>query len=390
MRLGLYVDAPYRRDGDRVLTNFETYPFLQFGCEVGTHFDELVLFGREAPEGAGVEHALPGHPRLALLPWYTDLASLGGVARALTGTARGLWRGLDEVDVVWAFGPHPFSLLLAVLALVRRRRVVLGVRQDTMTYFRHRLRSKRAAALLGPLWIMDALWRLLARRVPTAVVGDVVEGKYGGPRPGVLRMTVSLVRSEQVADEPPRTEVRAEPQLLTVGRLDWEKNPVVAVEALARLSADGGPRARLTWVGTGRLKDDVRAAAERLGVSDRVDLPGFVPIGPELLARYRDADLFVHVAVTEGTPQVLLEALSTGLPIVATDVGGVATALEDGAAGLLVAPRDPEALAAAVQRALADDEGRLARARRGLAIAREHAMDVEAARVARWIRRTRA
>jgi glycosyltransferase involved in cell wall biosynthesis len=203
-------------------------------------------------------------------------------------------------------------------------------------------------------------------------------------------MTVSLVRSEQVADEPPRTEVRAEPQLLTVGRLDWEKNPVVAVEALARLSADGGPRARLTWVGTGRLKDDVRAAAERLGVSDRVDLPGFVPIGPELLARYRDADLFVHVAVTEGTPQVLLEALSTGLPIVATDVGGVATALEDGAAGLLVAPRDPEALAAAVQRALADDEGRLARARRGLAIAREHAMDVEAARVARWIRRTRA
>jgi hypothetical protein len=173
MRLGLYVDAPYRRDGDRVLTNFETYPFLQFGCEVGTHFDELVLFGREAPEGAGVEHALPGHPRLALLPWYTDLASLGGVARALTGTARGLWRGLDEVDVVWAFGPHPFSLLLAVLALVRRRRVVLGVRQDTMTYFRHRLRSKRAAALLGPLWIMDALWRLLARRVPTAVVGDV-------------------------------------------------------------------------------------------------------------------------------------------------------------------------------------------------------------------------
>ena len=72
--------------------------------------------------------------------------------------------------------------------------------------------------------------------------------------------------------------------------------------------------------------------------------PGFIPYGDELLGHYREAHAFVHVALTEGVPQVLYEAMGSGLPIVATDVGGISAALAGGERGLLVPPRNPGAL----------------------------------------------
>jgi hypothetical protein len=77
------------------------------------------------------------------LPDYGSLRRLPAVARAAVRTTGAFWRGLAEVDVVWAFGPQPFELLLVTLGLLRRKRVVLGVRQDTPAYFRARLPSAR-------------------------------------------------------------------------------------------------------------------------------------------------------------------------------------------------------------------------------------------------------
>jgi phenylacetate-CoA ligase len=133
------------------------------------------------------------------------------------------------------------------------------------------------------------------------------------------------------------------------------------------------------------MSEVVRQRAEELGIAGALELAGFVAPGEALLARYHAADLLVHVAVTEGLPQVLLEAFATGTPVVATAVGGVPATLEHGAAGWLVPPRDLDALVKAIRTAAGDEEERRRRARRGLAIAREHALEPEAARVARWL-----
>lgn len=389
MRLGIYVDGSFRRAPDgTLLSDGESGPFLRFGREVGRQFDELVLFGRSAPEGAAAEHPVPDSQavRLAELPYYANLARLGAVVRAVGSTARGLWRGLDDVDVVWAFGPHPFALLLALFAIVRRRRVVLGVRQDTMAYFRSRLRSPKQSVLLAPLAVLDALWRLLARFVPVTVVGTALERAYGGPRPGVLSMTVSLVPRASVAAAPRDGEPSEVVELLTVGRVEPEKAPELAVEALARLNHGGDRVWRLTWVGTGKLEAAARTAADERGIGDRLDLAGYVPFGEPLLERYRAADVFVHVAVTEGTPQVIVEALGTATPVVATDVGGVSAALDGGAAGLLVPPGDAAALERAIRATVADPAARRARVERGLELARGRTLEAQAGRVAEWLR----
>src|ERR671934_31119 len=104
----------------------------------------------------------------------------------------------------------------------------------------------------------------------------------------------------------------------------------VELEALHRLDAEQPGRFRLTWAGRGDLEEEVRATASELGLDERLELAGYVPFGPRLLELYRSAHVFVHVSVTEGVPQVLVEALASGTVVVATEVGGVADLLDGG------------------------------------------------------------
>ncbi|HSC90989.1 MAG TPA: glycosyltransferase [Gaiellaceae bacterium] len=382
-RLGVYVDTAYEQAEGGLAADPVDASFLLFVLEVGRHFDGVVLFGRLAPEadGEGRFVPLPTDAALVALPHYPDLRRLGAVARAAAGTIRAFWRALDDVDVVWAFGPHPFALTLVALARLRAKRVALGVRQDSIGYFRSRLPGRAWKPLLGGVYVLDVAFRLLARRFPTAVVGEEIARRYGGG-PTVAPMAVSLVRAADVVATPPAKDWGGTVELLTVGRLEPEKNPLLLVEALARLERLRPGRYRLTWLGSGRLREAVRGRADALGIGPLVELPGHVPFGAGLLERYRAAHVFVHVSLTEGVPQVLLEALAAGTAVVATDVGGVASALDRGRAGLLVPPADADALADAITR-IDDDEtlrGRLVA--RGLELARLRTLERESERVA--------
>jgi glycosyltransferase involved in cell wall biosynthesis len=390
-RLGVYQDGPFHPldtpEGRRIAPDPVDAPFLRFVNEVGEQYGSLVVFARTVEGGeADPRLLMPAGVRVVDLPDYGNLRRLPAVARASLHTSVAFWRGLDDVDTVWAFGPHPFELLLVLLATMRRRRVVLGVRQDTPAYFHSRLPSARWKPVLAGVRALDGLNRLLARRLPATVVGEAAAGRYASRRGRVLAMAPSLVAAADVVPSPPEHDWRGEIGLFTVGRIDAEKNPLLLVEALAALERERPGRYRLRWAGVGPLADDVRRCADELGVGDRLELLGYVPFGPPLLELYRGAHALVHVSLTEGVPQVLVEALASGTPIVATDVGGVGSALEDGRAGLLVPPADLEALTAAVLKLSDDAELRVRLVARGLELARERTLEAEAGRVATFLR----
>ena len=388
-RLGVYQDGPFRvlrsENGVRAAPDPVDAPFLRFAAEVAGHFDGFVVFARVVGStDADDRLLLPEDVEVVELPDFGGLRRLVRLTGAAIGTTRAFWRGVGRVDVVWTFGPHPLELLLVGVARLRRRRVVLGVRQDSPRYFRARMPSRRWKPLLGAILALDGLHRLLARRVPAVVVGGENARRYARGR--VLAMMPSLVRESDVVSAPAERDWSGEVALLTVGRIDAEKNPFLVVETLAELNRRRPGRFRLRWVGVGPLAEEVGRRAAEAGVGDRLELPGYVPFGPELLERYRGAHAVVHVSLTEGVPQVLTEALASGTPIVATDVGGVAAALEEGKAGLLVPPDDKEALVDAVLRLADEPEVRARLVDRGLELARERTLEAEAERVAAFIR----
>jgi glycosyltransferase involved in cell wall biosynthesis len=389
-RLGIYIDGLYylveAPDGPHIATDAADFPFLTFACAVGSKFDSTLLFGRVRRTTASARLLLPDGITLVGLPYYDSLLQLAQVARAIPGTVRGFWRGLSRVDAIWVFGPHPFAFLLLGLALLRGKRVVLGVRQDTVAYYRERLPNPRWKPALLVVQVWDAGFRGLARIMKTTVVGNELARRYGGERPSLLPMSISPVRDVDVVSSPLERDWNGTINLLTVGRIDREKNPLLLVEAVAALEQEHPGRYRLAWAGTGPLEDAVRRRAAELGVSERIELFGFVPFGPELLDRYRKAHVFVHVSFTEGVPAVLIEALASGTAIVATAVGGVAAALGHGRAGILVPPANLDALVSALLNIANDQELRDRLVTHGLELARQYTLDVQTASIARFIK----
>ena len=145
--------------------------------------------------------------------------------------------------------------------------------------------------------------------------------------------------------------------ILTVGRMSSEKGHADLLSAIAILDRTPEvPNFRLIMVGDGQEEDNLRRQAASLGIEKRVTMTGF----QWRVAPYHAiATVFALPSRSEGSPNAVLEAMAAGLPIAATNVGGVPEILEDDVTSLLVPEQNPQTLAEALLRLLRSEELRL-------------------------------
>ncbi len=379
MRLAVYTDYEYRSDGER---RYGQRAFVVFLEKMREQVEHLVLVGRLDPEPGTSHYPLHEDTELVGLPHYESLAKPVSVVRSVVLSLVLFWRMLDNVDVVWVLGPYPHSVALALMTILRRRKLVLGVRQDMPAYVRSRRPGKRWMHRSADA--LEAVWRLLARRYPVVVVGPELELNYRHAH-SVHETPVSLVSEQDLVTVEDALERPYEGELtvLTVGRLDAEKNPLLLADILAHLIA-GERDWRLVVCGDGPMRQELQARLAEVGALDRVDLRGYVPIDGGLLDLYRESHAFLHVSWTEGFPQVLIEAFASGLPAVATAVGGVPAAVGD--AALLIPPGDASAAATELERIAADPDLRRRLVQEGLARARQATLEVASRGVVEFLR----
>jgi glycosyltransferase involved in cell wall biosynthesis len=149
--------------------------------------------------------------------------------------------------------------------------------------------------------------------------------------------------------------------MVSAARFEPQKNPLGLIAAFAR-ALPRLPASYLIMAGEGSLLGECRALAARLGVSDRVYLPGLCRDVAQLLSA---CDIFVLASDWEGVPVAVIEAMAARLPVVATAVGGVGELVEADVTGILVPPGDAQALAGALADLAGDPERRLGMGERG-------------------------
>jgi glycosyltransferase involved in cell wall biosynthesis len=225
--------------------------------------------------------------------------------------------------------------------------------------------------------------RLLAFRfrvgsfVPVAIAEEVArtfETLYNYPNPILIPNGVSIdaFSPDREVRQRVRRELEVEPQTLVfvhVGRFAAVKNHEMLVAAFAQLVGQQPLPTELWLVGDGELREAVQHQVRALGIESRVRFLGVRSDIPDLL---RAADVFVFPSRWEGNPLSVMEAMATGLPVIATAVGGVPELVEEGASGILVPNEDLHGLVAAMQRMAQDPNlrGQMGQAARQRAVER--------------------
>jgi len=139
-----------------------------------------------------------------------------------------------------------------------------------------------------------------------------------------------------------------------IGRLSGEKGVQHFAEALPAILSNNQDL-RVLIGGDGQLKQEIEASLQKGGITDRVDLPGWIS-HDELPKYLNQLRLLVLPSYTEGLPNIMLEAMACGTPVLATPVGAIPDVIRDGETGFIMEDNSPDCIARNVMRALNDPD----------------------------------
>jgi glycosyltransferase involved in cell wall biosynthesis len=238
--------------------------------------------------------------------------------------------GLDLVQVTLA---NPFASRPALLGATLARIPTVAVEQLVLP-------SRRRRGALAK--------RLLARlQAGTIAVGSATAEELHTLF-SIPRSRISVVHNG-VPDRPfVRQPLSSPPLVGCAARLEDQKGIDLLLSAVAEV-----PGCRLALVGDGERRGELERQAEQLGIAERVSFEGWLDDAGEAIASF---DVFALASRDEAFPLTIVEAMLSGTPVIATDVGSVAEAVVDDVTGLLVEPGDVAALVVALRRMLGDAE----------------------------------
>ena len=394
------------------LRHVHRYPAKVLAELIGTTVRNKLaaLVSRAAPRRAktsvgAIRRAVAGPAQPLSILHVVAPARFGGLESVVQELAAGHTRDGHEVRVALVLSPgdqpHPLAIALraagvtavpieigdrdyrgerrAIQALCRQHRPDIvhthGYRSDVVDGVV--ARSEGIPVVSTCHGFIDSAWRgrahqwlqrrALRRFDAVVAVSQTIQRRLinAGVDPGRIHLvanaaaTVEQLLSREEARR--RLELPNGPVIGWVGRLSSEKGPDVALESFARL---GRPDARLLFIGSGRDAQQLHARAVALGVSERVIWRGAVPNAGSLFPAF---DVFLLSSRSEGTPMALLEAMSAGVPIVATRVGGVPDVIDSSSAHLAESG-DVDAIATALRDVLRDPDAARSRSERARAL----------------------
>jgi len=381
LTLGILYHMPFWQTADGTLWEAEG-SFARYVDSLAPYFDRVILSVPvfDTPPASG-SRVTAKNVTLAPLPYFPGPRQFYPQLRSVQPRLRA-W--VDQCDVIHLRVPSPAAIFAFRLARARKKPIFLLVVGDYEALLPHLGYTGIKKALFA-MYVAFEEWavRFMTMRALTFANGRALREKHEAHGATVHETRTTTL---SLADVATRSDTCTQPRIriLTVSRIDPRKGLRMLPSMIASLKSDGfdvaidivGPPIGL--IGESE-RDAIAADAKRLGVSDRVTLPGPVALD-RLMPMYRDFDLFVlPTRPGEGIPRVLMEAMAAGLPVVTTDVSGIASLITNGENGLLVPDASPEALTAALRSLITTPALRQRLIQGGYATARAHTLERQAA-----------
>lgn len=276
--------------------------------------------------------AAEGYPVIAVSDRLNRYHRLAEIAATLIRR-----RAEYDILILDVFGGPSFVVedIASWIARAAGRRIIMFLRGGAMPEFMAR----------HPRWTRRVLARADLILTPSAFLERALASRGIGSRvlPNVIDLSVYTYRH--------RRELK--PRLFWMRSFHPVWNPGMAIRVLARLG-ERAPEATLVMAGEDKgLREETRQLAERLGVADRVRFTGYLDRAGKR-REGEEAEIYLNTNRIDNMPVSVLEAGAMGIPVVATNVGGIPDLLEDGETALLVPDEDDDAMARAIQRLLDD------------------------------------
>lgn len=279
---------------------------------------------------------------------------------------RALWllfkRKRYEWDLVWLLDTDLPTQMAYLTSRVLRLPAFLyhRGRTDLLSHWGGRGGVRRILRPILTAWFRWSLPKMVAR-MPVVVTGGELLELHRPHARHLHGFISSLVRASTTSPVLPDRKGHRERTILFLSRVAPLKGIEDLLQALANVESDLPLRLRVVGPSsTSEFLASLQELARNYGVEGMVDFVGPIAFGSELWDEYLKADVYVLPSLFEGTPKTILEAMATGLPVVATRVGGVPDLLDDEVEGYLIPPSDHRALAQALTRLLTDADLRQA------------------------------
>lgn len=337
---GIFVETRLRellKTGEIETKVVAPVPWFPFSSEYFGTYGKLAATPRhEKRNGIDVHH-----PRYFLPPKVGMNVAPHTLAHGALPTIREIIREGFDFDLIDAHYFYPDGVAAAFIGKALGKPFIVTGRGTDLNLIPdypapRRLILEAADAAAASIGVSQALIERLAE------IGAPADKLH------VIRNGVDLDRFQPLNMESARQQIGidvlpGERLLLSVGNLVELKGHHLAIQSLSRI-----PEAKLAIVGEGHEKSRLKALARQHGVEDRVYLAGMVA-QDNLRFWYNAADVLVLCSSREGMPNVLLEAMACGTPVVATNVGGIAEIVSNDDVGILMATRTTDALVSSLK-----------------------------------------
>lgn len=367
-------------------------PFNTFFSAFTQSFDEVCLAAPVlgTPPAKGIPLIMPKEVKIVPLPeFYGNLDFIRRAPRILFRIITILKREIQKSDAVIV--EHNGILELLAILEARKRKVahLVLIGDDIKEVVKKKYTRTKKWINLFCFYTLDIIVRyFISKGLLTLVTGNKLLNEYHKKGCYVYTYFTSLISLKDIVEVKKNVPLLETANILYVGFLEANKGVQVLIKAYADFVKEcNAYKSTLHIVGDGNYRSVLESLAQKLNINEKVKFYGFIGDREKVKRIFLNCDLLVLPSYSEGVPKVLLEAMAYGVPILATNVGGIPDIINDGINGLLIPPGNAEELKKGIIKILSNNQLYQYLRANGFHFIKAHTMEKQAEKIVMYLTR---